>query len=307
MMDQTRGLHPQNGGRDRTVPGRAGHFGRRGALTIIRKKPRLCSGCCAGGGGHNGTVPIHRYFCESIRLGPCRLSVEESRHAAVVMRTRAGDVVELFDGRGAVFEATVTRVEREGVALDVTRLQAQVPRSGPWLALFVAVPKGPRQRFLVEKCTELGVSGLCPIKTERCVVKPADSLAARWRRYAVEACKQSRQAWLPVVERPMEFAESMHAEPFGAADDPRGGEARRLIASIGQNQTPPLKSVLQAAGPSVADAGIALWIGPEGGFTEGEVQAAQACGVQPVSLGGSVLRIETAAVAATAAVRLGCP
>ena len=245
-------------------------------------------------------MAVHRYFCEHFEPGSCRLSPEESHHAASVMRVRPGEAVELFDGCGGTASATVTRVAREAVTVEVTRLRPMAVRPEPSLALYVAVPKGARQHVLVEKCTELGVSRIEPIITQRSVVKPGASIVSRWRRYAIEAGKQSEQAWLPVIEPPLAFARSIELD---RADELQRSTSLRLVASPGPKARP-LTLSLREGIASGALSRVAIWIGPEGGFTPAEVEAAEAAGIQPVSLGESVLRIETAAIAVTAAVRL---
>jgi 16S rRNA (uracil1498-N3)-methyltransferase len=238
-------------------------------------------------------MTAHRYYCERIIPGTIELAGDESHHAVNVLRVRLGDTIELFDGRGTVAAATVSRVARKAVSVEVTTVTAAVPRSSPALVLCVAVPKGPRQHVLVEKCTELGVALLQPILTERGVVEADASTVARWRRYAIEAGKQSHQAWLPDIPPRVGFIESLTGRT-GVSAQPR------LIASPAAD-APPLAAALRGCGGVAA---LAVWIGPEGGFTPAELQAARAAGLQTVSLGDAVLRIETAAIAVAAAVRL---
>ena len=214
------------------------------------------------------------------------------------MRVRAGDAVELFDGRGTVADATVIRVADKSVSVDVTELKPHVPPPQPLVSLHVAVPKGPRQHVLIEKCTELGVGGIQSIITARSVVKPAASAVSRWRRYAVEAAKQSRQAWLPEIHPPLAFRRTIEAEHV------RARQALNLIAAPEADATP-FAEALRDGAASGGLTHVAAWIGPEGGFTPEEVQAALAAGLRAVSLGPSVLRVETAAIAVAAAVRLG--
>ena len=240
----------------------------------------------------------HRYYCERIDADTCDLTAEESHHARTVMRVREGDPVELFDGRGTAAVATVSRVERESVRVAVTRRCPPAPAPHPVLSLHVAVPKGARQRVLVEKCTELGVNLIEPIIARRSTVKPAASALARWRRYAIEAGKQSRQAWLPRIAPPQAFDHSLDTERIDA------DISVNLIAFPGANSRP-LAAVLGDAALSGDLTHVAVWIGPEGGFTAEELTAALAAGLWPVSLGSAVLRIETAAIAVAATVRLG--
>ena len=243
-------------------------------------------------------MSLRRYFCERIRRGACDLSSAESRHAAAVMRARVGDAVELFDGRGTVADAAVIRVAPKSVSVEVTAPKPRVPPPQPCVSLHVAVPKGPRQHILIEKCTELGVGVIQPMIAARSVVKSGPSVISRWRRYAIEAGKQSRQAWIPEIQPPLVFRQTIEVERV------RVEQALNLIASLDPGALP-FAEALREATASSGLTHIAAWIGPEGGFTPDEMQAALAAGLQPVSLGASVLRIETAAIAVAAAVRLG--
>lgn len=286
-------------------------------------------------------MAAQRYFCEQIRPGTCALSPEETRHASSVMRVRVGDSVELFDGQGTVAEATVTLVARESVSVEVGALRPHIPRPEPLLTLHVAVPKGSRQHVLIEKCTELGVSTIQPIIAARSVVKPGASAVSRWCRYAVEAGKQSGQAWLPDLHPPRAYRESLKGARGGGLNliATPGAAATRLSEVLAPFLVGQSCSGLRDAGRTTGedavrhqpiatpgvDAGryrnqglpskaaqatprllthISVWIGPEGGFTPDETQAALDAGLRPVSLGDSVLRIETAAIATAAAVRL---
>ncbi len=242
-------------------------------------------------------MAAQRYFCEAINAGRCDLSPEESHHAASVMRLGVGDTVELFDGRGTVAEASVTRVTRKSVTVDVARLTPPVPCPQPLLTLYCAVPKGPRQHVLVEKCTELGVSTLQPIISARSVVKPAASAIVRWRRYTIEAAKQARQTWLPEIHPAVSFAQSLQISPGG-------GTGRRTSHRLIATPEPEAALVGVALRNSPPLTHVAAWIGPEGGFAPAELEAALAAGLQPISLGQAVLRIETAALAIAAALRL---
>jgi len=244
-------------------------------------------------------MACHRYFCDKIDAAMCELSAEESHHAASVIRAREGDTVEVFDGRGTVADATVSEVTRQSVHVVVARRWPQAPEPHPSLSLQVAVPKGSRPRVLVEKCTELGVNVIQPIVTGRSAVRPRASVVSRWRRYAIEAAKQSRQAWLPRIQPPLAFDQSIETGRIGLDE-----ETLNLIASPGANARP-LAAVLRDAAAAGGLMHVAIWIGPEGGFTPDEMTGAMATGLQPVSLGTAVLRIETAAIAAVAAMRLG--
>lgn len=234
----------------------------------------------------------HRCFCPQIGPGRLELPPEEAHHAATVMRVRAGEAVTLFDGQGRTARATVREVRRRAVCVETDRPIEFAPPPAPSLVLHVAMPKTARQHLLIEKCTELGVNGVEPILTEYGVAKPTDAGYEKWRRFAVEAAKQSRQLWLPELRPAKAFIASLGA----------GGNAElSLIASPQPGAQPIIRVLLSEREPGRP---IHVWIGPEGGFSPHELSAAEAAGLVAVSLGPTILRVETAAIAAAALVRL---
>jgi 16S rRNA (uracil1498-N3)-methyltransferase len=213
--------------------------------------------------------------------GPHRLEGTEAHHLAHVLRLGAGDAVELFDGRGGVATATVAAGSKRTVDLLVTDVRRDAAPS-PQIVLAVAPPKGERFDWLVEKAAELGVDILIPLLTERGTVDPRDSKLDRLRQVVIAACKQSRCNWAMEIAPPRRWSEFLQTHPTGSTlflTDPEGSPV----------------PTLRPAKLSPAS----IWtfaIGPEGGWTTAELAAGQAAGCQRLSLGATVLRIETAAV-----------
>ena len=214
--------------------------------------------------------------------GRALLTGDEARHLGRVLRAQPGDTVVLFDGRGRSWTARVSRIDRDAVSLDVVAERLPAPPAGPRLTLAVALPKGDRQKWLVEKLTELGVRRFVPLDTARGVAEGGAAARARLERVVVEACKQCGRDTL------MEIAA---ARPLTAilAEPAAGG--RILIADP---QGDPAATIAAAAGDTIA------LVGPEGGFTADELAAADAGGAIRVSLGPHILRVETAAIALAA-------
>ena len=239
-----------------------------------------------------------RYFVEtpiaqasSIRRGgwpqTVRLTGAEAHHLIHVMRAEPGAAVVLFDGSGAEFSARVQQVGRTEVELAVLSCE-QVDRELPLeLTLGVALPKGDRQRWLVEKAVELGVRQIVPLRTTRSVAKPTPQAPDRLRRTVIEASKQCGRNRLMEITRPQDWAD------FVAADvkAPHIPLRRRILAHPhgGDASCEPF---------SAADkpAPVLLAVGPEGGFTAEEVSLAVAAGWRTIDLGPRILRTETAAV-----------
>ena len=213
----------------------------------------------------------------------------EAHHLLHVMRAKVGQQITLFDGAGAEFTAEVARLGRAAVDVRVIERHA-ADRELPFeLAVAVALPKGDRQKWLVEKLTELGVTTLVPLETARGVAQPTAAALERLRRAIIEASKQCGRNRLLKITEPRSWDVLI-------SEEIQAGAHRRLLAHPGGQ---PL-SEIDLAAPMTTQ----LAIGPEGGFSEEEVAAASAAGWQTVSLGPRILRVETAAVAIAAAIAL---
>src|SRR5262245_22015661 len=229
-----------------------------------------------------------RFFVDSpIRGEQAVLTGDEARHLAAVMRAKIGDEVILFDGSGAEFSARITALRKQAVELTIAE-RREISRELPMsLTLAVALPKGERQKWLVEKATELGVTRIVPLISERGVAQPTESALDRLRRAVIEASKQCGRNRLMEITAP-----AAAADYFSTASN----TALRLIAD-------PSGEPLAAAG-HLNHSMIHAAIGPEGGFAPGELAAATSSGWQSVSLGPRILRVETAAVAIAACLEI---
>jgi 16S rRNA (uracil1498-N3)-methyltransferase len=209
-----------------------------------------------------------------------------------VMRTSVGDEVTLFDGSGAEFKATIETLRRADAEVRIIE-RREVDRELPFdLVVGVALPKGDRQKWLVEKLTELGVITLVPLVTERSVAQPAAGALDRLHRSVIEAAKQCGRNRLMKIAEPRSWNEWIVGCPGSTASGPLA--IRRLLAHLSGS---PL-SELDHSQPIATH----LAIGPEGGLTDAEVAAAIDAAWQSVSLGPRILRVETAAIVLSAVV-----
>lgn len=240
---------------------------------------------------------MHRFQVtpELARAEVVALPEEEARHAATVLRLRAGDPVELLDGAGGRIEATVESAGKRDVSVRVAR-RHQMPPRRPELWLLAALTKGKAWDNTVQKATELGAAVIVPVACDHCVVRIAPAEAASkleaWHRTAVEAAKQCGTPWLPRLHAPVSVAEAVRLTApvearFVAA---LSGDTRTIRGWAGDVRT------RLGRGPS----GVAVMIGPEGDFTPGELGALLGAGFLPVTLGPLVLRADTAAIASLA-------
>jgi 16S rRNA (uracil1498-N3)-methyltransferase len=219
----------------------------------------------------------------------------EAHHVAKVLRLQPGDEIELFDGRGIRAPARLTLVSKSRVAASVGKLEkTETPRE---IRLHVAVslPKGDRQKWLVEKLTELGVDGLIPLQTERGVAQPTDNALQRLERVTLEACKQSRRNQLVEILQPASLREI-----FESHDTVENRVL--LIAHPYPVEGSKSKSYLQGSAAlrtikwPQQHGYIVLAIGPEGGFTDKEIDEAIAQGWKLWTFGDYILRVETAVI-----------
>ena len=220
------------------------------------------------------------YTPDALAPGEYALAGPEAHHLASVRRFAPGDRVTLFNGDGRDYPAAVAAVGSQRVLLTLEPgVEADRERPDPvWIAS--AVPKGDRADTLVEKLTELGAARFTPLICERSVVIPKATTEAKFRRQVIEASKQCGRNRLMRVDAGVSFARFL--------TDPELPAGRWLLHTAGGDALP-----AQVAGESRVVA-----IGPEGGFTPEEVEAALAAGWRGATLGPRVLRVETAAVAA---------
>ena len=225
-----------------------------------------------------------RFFVEQLPASGCFvLDENESRHAGSVLRISAGDECLAFDGIGGEARCTVSRVTKRAIELNViARLDTN--RELPKLVhLSVALPKGDRQRTLVDFLVQLGVHSLQPLVTKRGVAQPVDSSLVRLRRSVIESSKQCGRNRLMRVLEPIDLTDltlttqsdsglQIFAHPYGA------------VVPLNQLHTN-VKS---------ADR-VTVLIGPEGGFTDEEATALREAGWMAISLGNRILRVEVAA------------
>ncbi len=230
-------------------------------------------------------MAVPRFYAgpEPLRTGLTKLSLAESRHARASRRLRPGDSVTLFDGLGCEAYGNILVVGDDGVSVQIDQLHHRSSDTALHLELAVAMPKGTRQDILVEKCTELGVAAIRPMKCARSIAEPSDHRLDKLRRTAIEACKQSQRAWLCQIHQPssLEHVLQLRSE-YGAAciADARGDPVGTVQPSPGQK--------------------VLMVIGPEGGFTDEELLAAQRADFKPIRLAQTILRTETAAITAAA-------
>jgi 16S rRNA (uracil1498-N3)-methyltransferase len=204
------------------------------------------------------------------------LPPDETNHVHNVLRGSKGDTVEVVDGMGKLFAA---RLLGGGEVTVVEEVEGP-GGTGMEISLYQAVPKGGRMDLVVEKATEVGATRIVPLLTERGVVNPREGKVGRWRRVAEAAARQALRLGVPEVAEPVRFAD--------AASEV--GETGILL-----HNAPGLQPVEAVVGSPVG-----LFVGPEGGWSEGELLLAEEAGITFGALGPYRLRSETAGIVAVA-------
>jgi 16S rRNA (uracil1498-N3)-methyltransferase len=227
-----------------------------------------------------------RFFIDSIHQGLAELHGDDARHLTRVLRVEPGQRFEISDNRAA-YLAEIAEARGERV---VFRVIEPVEWSEPPVAvtLAAALIKFDRFEWMVEKATELGVERIVPVNTarsEKGLLEASGKRVERWRRISREAAQQSRRARIPEIAA---------AEGFDKALGLAG--AHRFF--LDEGEAPPLLAALPEG--RVRRETVAVLLGPEGGWTDAERESALSAGWRAVSLGGQILRAETAAAAALA-------
>ncbi|HEY0768495.1 MAG TPA: 16S rRNA (uracil(1498)-N(3))-methyltransferase [Steroidobacteraceae bacterium] len=230
---------------------------------------------------------LTRVYLDAPLTAGARVTLEGSAasHVTRVLRLRVGEALTLFNGSGGEYAASIARAQGGSVTVEVGEPRAIERESPLSVTLAQGVSRGERMDLVVQKATELGVSGVVPVLTQRSVVRltaqQADRKLNHWRAIAIAACEQSGRNRLPLVAPAAALKDFLR--------EGSDGSTRLLLSG--------------AAAARIEDmprpvARVTVLIGPEGGLTQAEQQAAAAAGFTPVRLGPRVLRTETAAIAA---------
>ena len=231
---------------------------------------------------------IPRIFTNSpLAVGSqCQLDDNAANHVGRVLRMQAGQALQLFNGDGQDYRATITEAGKKHVQVEVQEAAENETESPLRVVLAQTLSKGDRMDYAVQKAVEMGVSEIVPLTTERCDVKlkgdREDKRLRHWQQVAISAAEQCGRARVPEIQPVMTVQQWLeHAQ----ACDLRLVLHHRTEQSLNTLEKP---------------SSIALMIGPEGGLTAEEIALAESRGFLPVALGPRVLRTETAPVAAIA-------
>ncbi len=235
---------------------------------------------------------MHRFYLPSEEIGEDALTLKGSvaHHALHVLRVRGGEQVVVLDGAGQQINCEIIAPCGKSVSLRVLD-RKRIPPSQCAITLLQAIPKGQIIESVIQKATELGVTRIVPILSERVVTQldstRAEAKAEKWQQVAIEAIKQCGNAWLPKVEAPLSLkAYLARKETFELT----------LVGCLEPGSHHPRKWFEQFfAENKRVPSSIGVWVGPEGDFSAEEYSAIKKSGALPITLGPLVLRVETAA------------
>jgi 16S rRNA (uracil1498-N3)-methyltransferase len=236
-----------------------------------------------------GSDAMHRFFAPNTpgNASEITLTEDEAHHAVQVLRVRMGERVSVLNGKGDEFLCDVQDATKKSVRLRVMELQSS-PVPLTFITLIQGIPKGKIIESIIQKATELGVSRVVPLLSERVVTHldndSTEDKREKWQRVAIEACKQCGQRWLPKVDAPITSKDFLNrGEKFEfAVVGCLEKDSRHLKEFFGKFVSPPKT--------------VAVWVGPEGDFSPAEYAAMKQSGARPITFGPLVLRSETAAV-----------
>lgn len=231
-----------------------------------------------------------RFYCaQSLSIGQLITLSDPVAHHVQVLRMAPGDLITLFNGEGGEYTATLSTVGKKSVSAELktfSPFEAELPYA---ITLAQALPEASKMDWIVEKAVELGVAGIQPLAAQRCVVRLSAERAVKksdhWKAIVIAACEQSGRNRLPHLAEPAHFTDwiGQHDLHLRILLTPR---AEQSLSDWARHHPP------QA---------VTLLVGPEGGFTETEENAARAHNILTLSMGQRVLRTETAGLAALAA------
>ena len=247
---------------------------------------------------------MYHFFSEHEHIHDTYIDIVGSdvNHIKNVLRLKTGDSLLISSGDNIDYTCHIAQIDEEHIRADIDSVDERGRELASKIYLFQGLPKADKMEFIIQKCVELGVTKIVPVDTDRAVVKldakKEEAKRKRWYGISESAAKQSKRMIVPEVGNVMKFKAAIEAAalddlaiiPYEDSESlpGAGGMAltRELIGSLKSGQS------------------LSVFIGPEGGFSDGEVELAMQSGVKPVTLGKRILRTETAGMFVMAAVGL---
>ncbi len=237
---------------------------------------------------------MYHFFVEpeQIHTSIVEITGSDVNHIRNVLRMKPGEKISVSDGGGHTYTCIIEEIAADLVQACIEKTEEASTELNASITLFQGLPKGDKMELIIQKCVELGVDRIVPVSTRRSIVKlddkKAESKVKRWNTIAEGAAKQSGRAAVPEVHSVVSFSQALEAAkqmdvcviPYEHATDME--KTRTILTSIKRGQS------------------VGIFIGPEGGFEEAEVEQAMASGAKSITLGRRILRTETAGMAVLA-------
>ena len=234
-----------------------------------------------------------KYFTkpENISDGFIIIEGDEAKHILNVMRMAEGDKITVCDGNKKDYYCEITETEKNALKAQIIETAESETEPETEIVLFQGLPKSDKMEYIIQKCVEIGVSRIVPVITERAVVKiekgaKEDKKVERWLKISESAAKQSGRGIVPIVERPVKFAEALKMASL----------LENAVIPYENEEKTGLKEFIKRA----KKGSVGIFIGPEGGFDNSEIEMAVKSGIIPVTLGKRILRTETAGLVTAA-------
>ena len=210
------------------------------------------------------------------------LCESESSHAVRSRRLREGQAVNVLNGLGVSASGTILVINKRAVEIKLDSYHFS-EKKVPALTIATAIPKGDRQKVMVDMLTQLGVSEIIPLECEHSVTRYSDNLRQKWLRSAIESCKQSQNPWLPKITKAYNIQHFIEKNDYYIVYADASGQSMTSVRSA-------------VAKSDVSN--LMVIIGPEGGLSKSELTFLNSQYIQPISLANNILRTETAAITA---------
>lgn len=231
---------------------------------------------------------MYQFFVEPEQIGPewATITGPDVNHIRNVLRMKPGEAVRISDGKGSCYDGTIDTLQSDEIIVRLTGEKMESTELPVEVVLFQGLPKSDKMEWIIQKNTELGVGAIVPVATSRAVVKldekKADSKVKRWNGIAEAAAKQSKRTLIPEVRSVLSFKQAL-AE-----------SATFDVKLMPYENAEGMAFTRKCIGEIRPGTKVAVFIGPEGGFSEEEVKAASEMGFLPITLGRRILRTETA-------------
>lgn len=231
---------------------------------------------------------MHHFFVSPDKVNEQDIIINgpDVNHIKNVLRMKTGEEILISDGQGQDYLCVISSMDEEKVIASITDKNYSGTELKTRIWLFQALPKNDKMEFIIQKAVELGAYAIVPVKTSRCVVKldekKTQTKLKRWNAISESAAKQSRRSIIPEVLKPMDFADALlYADRFD-------------MNIIPYENYKDMEQTVKTLENIEEMKDIGIFIGPEGGFAEDEIEKAMALSVHPISLGRRILRTETA-------------